>query len=97
MQLLAESKKGPAVHNSWQVFLLFSELLNLLSAFKAGLEGIFFSAGINCVTVGLGFFHKKRDSALLETFQLARENGKPKHLDFEKFSDFSQKNDMCLA
>lgn len=56
MQLLAESKKGPAVHNSWQVFLLFSELLNLLSAFKAGLEGIFFSAGINCVTVGLGFF-----------------------------------------
>lgn len=40
------------------------------------------------------FFHKKRDSAFLEKFQLARENGKQKHLDSENFSDFSQKNGM---
>lgn len=40
------------------------------------------------------FFYKKWDSAFLEKFQLAGENGKPKHLDSEKFSDFSQKTDM---
>lgn len=38
MRFPAESKKGLAVHNSWQLFLL----LNLLFTFKAVLEGIFF-------------------------------------------------------
>lgn len=40
--LLAERKQGPAVHNSWQVFLLLSELLSLLSAFRSVLKGFFF-------------------------------------------------------